>query len=355
MTRSRLLIAGYLLALSFPAMAQSTVVPADTVTISGEAVMPSIADNSSLDNFKFVVTDAQIKTTFDMECTGAGRTEFLVMRKDRKCAFGRESVGAIYNPNAQQWLPRNQYTGSYTVTASGLTVADTLAINYTALGVNLPAVNDVKFGGSLNLKPEQSSSGGAALQAAILGKLGQGADGLTNSAVDTIDFNRFVMPSAGLPQNMDPGVTWTGNAAYSYQTYSWYFQVTAEFAGKTYPLTGNMPFTGDSESEGGVSTYNLVLTLPTTQLGTATAPTTFDDLFADAGQGADLFATADGITGTITMDNTRIVETKVDESVIKTPSVVTAEGSFKGQGVPIEVTRSFVNLIALLPATFFGP
>lgn len=347
-----LLLATALSLMASASLAQSAPV---TVNLTGAADMPSIADKDALDHFNFTVSDVQFSTSFKLECTGAGHQALMFIRKDRICAFQKGSDGAIINPKTNQSIPRAQYVGSYTVTKSGLTDAETLAVNYLAASTALVSESNIRFGGSLNLKPEQSSTGAAGLKAAILSKLAGAGEGLTNDAIDTIDFNNFVVPSPGMPTSMGQEVTWSGNAAYSYQTYSWYFNLKAVYKNQTYALQGNMPFTGDSETEGGISYYDAVLSLPTTGTGSPVV-NSFDDLFSDASAGTDLFQQADGISAHIEMQNTRIVATKVDDETIKTPGRVTVtSGTFTGQGVPVEVVRSFATIIALLPATFFGP
>ncbi len=335
------------------AFAQST--PPASVTLTGTADMPSISTKDALDHFTFTVADAQFSTQLSLECTGAGRNALLFIRMDRICAFQRGSDGAILNPKTGAKLPRAQYVGSYTVTKTGFTDAETLAVNYLAASEKLKAEPNVFFGGALNLKPEQTSTGAAGLKQAILNKLAGAGEGLTNSAVDTIDFNNFVIPSPGMPSSFNQEVTWSGNAAYSYQTYSWYFNVKAEYKGTTYAFQGNMPFTGDSESEGGVAYYDAVLSLPDTGTDAPAADASFDDLFTETDAGGDLFAQANGISAHIEMTNSRITETKVDGELIKTPGRVVVNGTFTGQGVPLEVVRSFATVIAILPATFFGP
>jgi len=323
-----------------PALAQT--VPA-TVTFTTIADMPTLKDNTKQDHFTVGLTDGQIKTNLVIDCT-AGHTDLFVMRKDKVCAFQNGSGGSILNPKSNQWLPRTQFTGAYTVTADGTTDGKAMSINYLALGTVPPS--QTPFDGSLNLKPELTSSGAAGLKDLVLKKLQGGSSSPINTAVDTIDFNRFFVPGAGLPS--DKGCTWNGNAIFAYQTYSWFFKVSAECAGKTYELSGNMPFT-DTPGVTGQTQYDLVLTLP------STTNQSDDALFADAGGGdGDLFASADGISGQIIMKNSQMVNVTVDNEQISTPAYVDASGSFKGTNVPLEVVRSFATLIGILPSTFFG-
>jgi hypothetical protein len=323
-----------------PALAQT--VPA-TVNFTTLADMPTLKDNTKQDHFTVGLTDGQIKTQLVIDCT-AGHTDLMIIRKDKVCAFQNGSGASILNPKTNQWLPRTQFVGAYTVTADGSTDGKAMSVNYLALGNVAPS--QAQFGGSLNLKPELTSTGAAGLQDLVLKKLQGDATSPINTAVDTIDFNRFFVPGAGLPS--DKGCTWNGNAIFAYQTYSWFFKVSAECSGKTYELSGNMPFT-DSPGVAGQTQYDLVLTVPS-------ATTQSDDaLFADASGGdGDLFASADGISGQIIMKNSNMVNVTVDNEQISTPAYVDASGSLNGTNVPLEVVRSFATLIGILPSTFFG-
>jgi len=314
-----------------------------TVNFTATADMPTLKDPKKQDTFSVGLQDAQIKTSFNIVCT-AGGSRFVVFHKDKVCAFQNGSGGSIFNPKVSQWLPRTQFTGSYTVTQDGSTDGKAMAVNYLALGTVPPS--QAQFGGSLNLKPQLTSTGAAGLKDLVLKKIQGDNNAPINTAVDTIDFNRLYVPGAGLPS--DKGCTWNGNGVFTYQTYSWFFKVTADCNGKTYALSGNMPFT-DSPGVEGQTQYDLVLTLPQ-------ANAVGDDaLFADANGGdGDLFAAADGISGQIIMKNSNMVTVKVDGEDVTTPALVDATGSFKGTNVPIEVVRSFATLVGILPSTFFG-
>ena len=202
-----------------------------------------------------------------------------------------------------------------------------------------------QFGGSLNLKPELSSSGAAGLTQSVLKKITGDNSGPINSAVDTVDLNRLFIPSAGLPS--DKGCTWSGNMVFAYQTYSWFMSLSADCNGKVYELKGNMPFT-DTPGVEGQTQYDLTLTLPSTEL------VGDDALFATTDENADLFASVDGITGSIIMKNSNNVTVTVDGEKITTPMKVEASGSLTGTNVPLELVRSFSTLIGILPSTFFG-
>ncbi len=343
---TKLLIAALALAtlpVAIPSLALAQAAPAATVTFTTLADMPTLTDNSKQDSFTVGLTDAQIKTQLIINCT-AGHTDLFVVRKDKVCAFQNGSGGSINNPKTNQWLPRTQFLGSYTVTSDGTTDGKAMSVNYLALGT--VAASQQQFGGSLNLKPQLTSTGAAGLKDLVLKKLQGTSTSPINTAVDTIDFNQFFVPGAGLPS--DKGCTWSGNAIFAYQTYSWFFKVNAVCADKTYQLSGNMPFT-NSPGKTDQAQYDLVLTLPSAQ------NVSDDALFAPAAGGdGDLFATADGISGQIIMKNSNNVDVTVDNDKITTPMNVDASGSFTGNNVPLEVVRSFATLIGLLPSTFFG-
>lgn len=332
-------LAGLLL-LGFTAIATAQTTPPANVTFATIADMPTLKDSGKQDHFEVTIGDAQVVSAITVDCT-AGRTELLIMRKDKVCAVGGN--GSIVNPSNQQKLARTQFMGQYTVAADGYTDAKALGINYLAVG-KVPA-DSKQFSGTLNLKPELSSSGAAGLTQAVLKKVTGDTTGPINSAVDTVDLNRLFIPGAGLPS--DKGCSWSGNMVFAYQTYSWFLSLSAECDGKTYELKGNMPFT-DTPGVAGQTQYDVTLTLPSTEL------VGDDALFASSDANADLFATVDGITGQIIMKNSNMVQVDVDGEKISTPMKVDASGSLTGTNVPLEVVRSLATLIGILPSTFFG-
>jgi hypothetical protein len=290
-----------------------------------------------VDNFKAVITDHQITSDIRLECTaGKGGIIGNLGRRNKTCEFGVGSAGMVMNPRTKKWQPRTQFGGSYEVTATGETDASSLHITYLGgSGGKAP------FDGSLNLKPQLSSSGAAALTALVLEKIGQGEGASTQ--VDTVDFNRTSVPSLGYPT--DTGCTWNGNMVFAYQNISWYIDVSAECSGQTYKFQGNMPITDVPGSQGDTQ-YDLALTLVTTDAES-------DALFSEE---LDLFAEVPGISGTVTMKNSNIVEVEIDGETFETPSVVEATGKFTGTPeVPIEVVRSLTTLLnGILPSTVFG-
>ena len=122
--------------------------------------------------------------------------------------------------------------------SDGYTDGTTLMINYLAVGKVAPSTT--AFSGSMNLKPEVTSTGAAALRDVVLKKLNSGGN-LIDQRVDTVDLSRLFIPSAGLPS--DKGCTWSGNMVFAYQTESWFLDLAANCDGKEYSLKGNMPWT----------------------------------------------------------------------------------------------------------------
>ena len=140
---------------------------------------------------------------------------------------------------------------------------------------------------------------------------------------------------------------WNGNFVYSYQTESWFIDVTAKCNGKDYPLKGNMPFT-ETPNVGNQHQYDLTLTLPAADIGTD------DALFAKATGDAELFASADGISGQIIMKESSYVDVETDGQTDKVASEIDASGTLSGQNVQLEAVRSLSTLIGVLSRTFFG-
>src|SRR4051794_114496 len=126
----RLALASLVL-VGFTAIASAQTAPPATVTFATIADMPTLRDTGKQDHFAITIGDAQVVSNMTVDCT-AGRTEMLIMRKDKVCAVGGN--GAIINPSNQQKLARTQFMGQYTVAADGYTDAKALGINYLAVG-----------------------------------------------------------------------------------------------------------------------------------------------------------------------------------------------------------------------------
>lgn len=324
------------------AFAQTAATPA-TVNFTTNATMPSLKDNTKKDSFVVGLSDAQVVTTLNLTCQ-AGRTNLLVFRTDRACEVSGN--GSIINPANQQKLPRTQYVGGYTVSKDGSTDGSKMSINYLALGKAPPS--SAQFSGTMNLKPENTSSGAAAIRDAVLKKINADntSGAVIDQRVDTVDLSRLFIPSAGFPS--DKGCSWSGNMVFAYQTNSWFMDLTATCDGKDYKLKGNMPWT-DTPGVQDQTQYDLTLTLPSDKI------TSDDALFASTdGANSDLFATVDGISGKIIMKQSNYVTTEVDGVEQKNPSQVDASGSLTGTNVPLDTVRSLATLFGLLSENLFG-
>jgi hypothetical protein len=77
-------------------------------------------------------------------------------------------------------------------------------------------------------------------------------------------------------------------------------------------------------------------------------------LFVSAEGDSDLFASADGISGTIAIKQSSFVTVKVGDQDEELASQVEATGQLVGQNVPVTTVRSLATLIGLLSRTFFG-
>ena len=312
---------------------------ADTLNFTMKASMPSLRDNSMKDSFTVGLTDAKVDTTLRITCQGAQGG--LIAGTNESCAV--TGNGALINPANGQKLQRTQYAGGWVVKSDGFSDGAQMAVNYLALG-KVPASN-ARFAGSLMLKPENPSTAASMLRDSILKKIKKTESGLIDERVDTIQFNNFTVPSAGLPS--DKGCVWNGDMVYSYQTESWFIDVTAKCGAKDYPLKGNMPFTL-TPNVGNQHQYDLVLTLPSAEASGD------DALFAQPTGDADLFAAADGISGQIIMKESGYVDVEVDGQMDKLATEIDATGTLTGQNVPPEVVRSLGTIIGVLSRTFFG-
>ena len=334
----RTFVLAALCGLSLPVLAQEA-----KVDITFTADMPSLRDPARHDTFRFTVADAKVVTELALECQ-AGRTQAFVLRTNEQCSVS--GTGQIVNPaNPGQPLPRTQYAGGFTVTPNGEVAGQSLRVNYLALG-KVPASTEA-FSGGMTLKPENPSPGAAELQAALLKKLRgeQTAGAVIDERVDSVQLSKFFIPSAGLPS--EKGCTWNGDMIFSYQTESWFINLSARCGERDYALKGNMPWT-DTPGVANQTQYDLTFTLPNATLGTDEA------LFASADGDSDLFATVDGITGQIIMKESAYVKTRVEGKEEDLASQIDGSGQLKGANVSLEAVRSFGILIGILSRTFFG-
>ena len=320
-------------------MATGVAFAAEAVNFTMKASQPSLRDKAMKDSFTVGLNDPKVDTTLKIVCQGA--QSGLISGTNESCAV--TGNGALINPSNGQKLQRTQYAGGWVVKSDGFTDGAQLSVNYLALGK--VAASGARFAGSLMLKPENPSTTASLLRDSILKRIKTTESGLIDERVDTVQFNNFTVPSAGLPS--DKGCVWNGDMVYSYQTESWFMDLKAKCSGKEYPLKGNMPFT-ETPNVGNQHQYDLVLTLPNAEEGSD------DALFSQPTGDADLFAAADGISGQIIMKESAFVDVEVDGQVDKLASEIDATGTLTGQNVPFEAVRSFGTIIGILSRTFFG-
>ncbi|MFT3988624.1 hypothetical protein [Aestuariivirga sp.] len=311
----------------------------DTVNFTMTASQPSLRDNSLKDTFAVGLSDPKVITEFKLTCEGAQGG--IISSTDETCAV--TGNGALINPSNGQKLQRTQYSGGWIVKSDGFTDGAQMAVNYLALG-KVPASSG-RFSGSMMLKPENPSTTATLLRDSILKKIKSTNTGLIDERVDTIQFNNFTVPSAGLPS--EKGCVWNGDMVYSYQTESWFMDVSTKCSGKEYKLKGNMPFT-ETPNVGNQHQYDLTLTLPSGD------ESSDDALFVKPTGDADLFAAADGISGQIIMKESAYVDVDTDGQTDKVASQIEATGSLTGQNVSLEAVRSLGVIIGVLSRTFFG-
>lgn len=333
----KLLFGVALIAMCAPAMADDAV-----VSFTGKALMPSYRDKSMHDVFTATLTDKQIVTDFKVTCQSAVGG-FFGKKQDQACAV--TGNGSVINPTNQKRIPRAQYAGGYTVNGDGYTDASPISVNYLAAG-NVPA-SSATFNGSMNLKPEKASTGAQAMADIVLANIQNNApkDALIDKRVDTVQFSNLVVPSAGLPS--DKGCAWNGNMIFTYQTNSWFLDLNAHCGDHDYHLKGNMPWT-DSPGATAQTQYDLNLVLP------SAANANNDDLFVSGGNGVDVFAQADGLSGQIIMKEAGYVNYVLEGQTLKQSTNTDISGSFTGHNLPVETVRSFSQLVFFLSKTFFG-
>jgi hypothetical protein len=320
-------------------LSASGALAADAVSFSMKASMQSLRDEANKDAFDVVLSDKQVETALKIKCQAAKAG--LIAGQAESCAV--TGNGALINPSNGQKLQRTQYAGGWVVKSDGFTEGATLAANYLAVG-KVPASN-ASFGGSMMLKPEKPSTGASLLRDTLLKNIKKTEKGLIDERIDTVQFVNFTVPSAGLPS--DKGCVWNGDMIYSYQTESWFMDVKTKCNGKEFALKGNMPLTA-TPNVGNQKQYDLTLTLPS-------ADSVGDDaLFAQPTGDADLFATADGISGQIIMKESAYVDVEVEGQTDKLASEIDATGTLTGNNVPLEAVRSLGTIVGIMARTFFG-
>lgn len=323
--------------------------PAATVEFSLTANQQSIRDPAQNDVFSIRLADRQVETDFTVTCQAGKSAWGGLVRKDEACEV--KGKGSVINPKTAAKLPRTQYLGGYTVQAKqdGYTDLSSIRVNYLALGKIQPSMG--AFGGTAIMLPENPTPSAAQLRDRLLQRLSStatGGEGVTvNSAIDSVRLDNGSTPSAGLPS--DPGCTWNGDMVYAYATESWIMDLTARCGDKTFTLQGNMAWIDVENERDYNAKYVLTLTLP------SAAASSDADLFMTASGDDDLFAGANGISGTIKMQQSDKVKIEIEPGVMDDVATqMKATATFTGTGVPIELVRSFGTLVSVFARTFFG-
>ncbi len=319
--------------------AAAPAIAAETVTFTMKASQQSLRDESNKDSFNVGIADKQVETGLKITCQAA--VAGMISGQSESCAV--TGNGVLVNPSNGKKLQRTQYAGGWVVKSDGFTDGTNMTVNYLAVGK--VAASNNSFGGSMMLKPDVPSTGASLLRDTILKRMKKVESGLIDERVDTVQFNNFTIPSAGLPS--DKGCIWNGDMIYAYQTASWFMDLKAKCDKKEYVLKGNMPFT-ETPNVGNQKQYDLTLTLPAADAATDEA------LFSEATGDSDLFAAADGISGQIIMKESSYVDVEVDGAMDKLATEIDASGSFVGNNVSLELTRSFATIVGIMARTFFG-
>lgn len=338
-----------------PVMAQTAPPPAD-VTVSISAKLPNLKEPKVENTFLGRITDAQLREVVTLKCT-AGRSKWAFFHENKVCGFQQGSAVEINVNNT--WYPRVLIGGYYEVTQSGST--DGAKLTYAYQPVGKVAGSNSTYTGELMLKPELSSGGAKGLVDDVLaGIKSKEGGGVINTETDTISFNNFCVPSGGFPS--DKGTCFNGDGVYSYQSYSWFFRLTAKFADKIYKLEGNMPFTSPIVPENtnpdkpSITEYNVTLTDPDDVSAATTGGDEDAALFAEFDADAGFGASPKGITGKLTMNNAGYVDVQIGSETIPVASGVELTGTLHGNEVPLPVVRAFAKiLVEVLPETFVGP
>lgn len=320
-----------LLFMTGAAFAQS---PANEVKVKMTIIQPTLFDKKMKDTFDGSVDDASGTTAFKVICS-AGATGKLMGRIDEACSLSGN--GVIKNPNnPSQTLQRINYSGGFTVNGGkdGYTDASTLVSNYLRVGT--ASAENTTFKGSVTMMPEKPSASAVALRDRLLKKLSEATTGAKaqefNKKIDSVRFNDFAVPHVGLGSSQT--CAWNGDLIYAYVNEAWQASFTVKCGDESYKLEGNMPLVKAAAGAGHQEEYRLNLVV---------AGKGSTDPFAKA----DPFATVNGVVGTLQLKNSgRSVEGVFEN--------VTVTGDLKGTGVPLELTRSFGQIMMIFARTFFG-
>jgi hypothetical protein len=314
------------------AFAQS---PSNEVRVKMTISQPTLLDKTKQDTFDGSVDDASGTTSFKVICSAGADGKFVFDRVDESCSVSGN--GVIKNPNnPSQTLPRINYSGGFRVNGGkdGYTDASTLVSNYLRVGT--ASAENSSFKGSLVMMPEKPSASAIALRDRLLKRLSQATTGTKaqefDKKIDSVRFNDFVVPHVGLG-NSQP-CSWTGDLIYAYVNEAWQGSFTVKCGDENYKLEGNMPLIKAAAGAGHQEEYRLNLVV---------AGKGSSDPFASA----DPFATVNGVVGTMQLKNS-------GHNVEGVFVNVTVTGDLKGTGVPLELTRSFGQIMIIFARTFFG-
>ncbi|MYZ49991.1 hypothetical protein [Propylenella binzhouense] len=316
------------------------------VSFTMQASQQSLRDKARNDTFASTVdAPGWANSRFDVECSAgtAGLWGIGFTRRDETCKVTGKTM--LVNPtNHAQQILRINYSGGFVTKPDGYTDARTILANYQKVGT--AAAENASFGGSVMMKPENPAASAKALQERLIGYLQEqgGAQGgvSISTEMDTIRFDRFMVPNVGGRGTVD--CAWTGDMLYAYANEAWQMDFTVKCGEQTYKLEGNMPWL-DVEGQDHQAEY--VLNLMTGGGGGAAG----GDPFA----AADPFAQIDGISGTIKMELSDLVEVRISETETdEVPVSVTAKGTLTGTNVPPDLTYSFAQILAIFARTMFG-
>lgn len=308
----------------------------ERVVLKMDISQPSLFSNQRKDVFKGTVDDKSGTTVLEVTCSAGASAWLGLSRIDEACAVSGN--GTIKNPNnPSQTLPRISYSGGFTVEAKadGYTDAKTILANYLRAGA--AGAENSSFKGNVVMKPENPSASARALGDALIKNLQQTATGAAavtyDTEIDAVRFESFTVPHVGLRDSAS--CSWTGDAIYAYANDAWQMKFNVKCGDRTFALEGNMPLVDAAAGSPHQQEYKLNLVLPGPGGG---------DPFA----AADPFATVDGVTGTITLTNSG---RSTKDGVYETVKV---QGEFEGTGVPLELTRSFAEILVVFGRTWFG-
>lgn len=328
-------LSGLLAALVFmtgTAFAQST---GNEVKLILNINQPTLFDKKKQDTFTGSVDDTSGTTSLKVICSAGADGKLGFGRVDESCSV--TGLGLIRNPNnPSQTLPRINYSGGFRVNGAkdGHTDASTMVSNYVRVGT--ASAENSSFKGSLTMMPEKPSASAIALRDRLIKKLSEKTSGTKaqafNNKIDSIRFNDFQVPHVGLGGSQS--CAWTGDLIYAYVNEAWQGSFNVKCGDENYKLEGNMPLIKAAAGAGHQEEYRLNLVV---------AGKGSSDPFG----AADPFAVVNGVVGTIQLKNSgRDVEGVFEN--------VTVTGDLKGTGVPLELTRSFGQIMIVFARTFFG-